>query len=301
MTTGPAPTAATHAPQKPGDLDPLTGKKILYWHDPMVPAQRFEHPGKSPFMDMQLVPVVEGRRRCRRRRDQSTPAAKPRRAHRPRRTRTTAPRDHRERQRRLRRARRGAGSGARQRLRGAPARARDRSIRCARASRSQISTCPTGSPPRTNTSPSRISRAPEPADLVDGARQRMRLAGMPEDLIRTAGEKRQAAIAIHAGGADQRCGLGAHGTRRHDRRDGVAALSHQWTSQGLGQRRGARDTRGTCASRRCHSGAHGGASRSASSMGQWARFSRGECGDPHAQCARGAGEPEDGSSCPGCS
>lgn len=32
-------------------------RKILYWHDPMVPNQRFEHPGKSPFMDMQLVPV----------------------------------------------------------------------------------------------------------------------------------------------------------------------------------------------------------------------------------------------------
>ncbi len=33
------------------------GKKILYWHDPMVPQQRFDKPGKSPFMDMQLVPV----------------------------------------------------------------------------------------------------------------------------------------------------------------------------------------------------------------------------------------------------
>jgi Cu(I)/Ag(I) efflux system membrane fusion protein len=33
------------------------GKKILYWHDPMVPGQRFDKPGKSPFMDMQLVPV----------------------------------------------------------------------------------------------------------------------------------------------------------------------------------------------------------------------------------------------------
>ncbi len=31
--------------------------KVLYWHDPMVPAQRFDKPGKSPFMDMQLVPV----------------------------------------------------------------------------------------------------------------------------------------------------------------------------------------------------------------------------------------------------
>ncbi|KQX01366.1 RND transporter MFP subunit [Massilia sp. Root418] len=32
-------------------------KKPLYWHDPMYPAQKFDKPGKSPFMDMQLVPV----------------------------------------------------------------------------------------------------------------------------------------------------------------------------------------------------------------------------------------------------
>jgi Cu(I)/Ag(I) efflux system membrane fusion protein len=32
-------------------------KKVLYWHDPMVPTQKFDKPGKSPFMDMQLVPV----------------------------------------------------------------------------------------------------------------------------------------------------------------------------------------------------------------------------------------------------
>lgn len=31
--------------------------KVLYWHDPMVPGQRFDKPGKSPFMDMELVPV----------------------------------------------------------------------------------------------------------------------------------------------------------------------------------------------------------------------------------------------------
>ena len=36
---------------------PASGKKVLYWHDPMVPGQRFDKPGKSPFMDMQLVPV----------------------------------------------------------------------------------------------------------------------------------------------------------------------------------------------------------------------------------------------------
>ncbi|BDB26733.1 efflux RND transporter periplasmic adaptor subunit [Cupriavidus sp. P-10] len=46
---------------KAGDTDPKTGKKILYWHDPMVPGQRFDKPGKSPFMDMQLVPVYADR------------------------------------------------------------------------------------------------------------------------------------------------------------------------------------------------------------------------------------------------
>lgn len=30
--------------------------KILYWYDPMVPEQKFDKGGKSPFMDMQLVP-----------------------------------------------------------------------------------------------------------------------------------------------------------------------------------------------------------------------------------------------------
>lgn len=35
----------------------VTGdRKVLYWYDPMSPQQRFDKPGKSPFMDMQLVP-----------------------------------------------------------------------------------------------------------------------------------------------------------------------------------------------------------------------------------------------------
>ena len=29
--------------------------KALYWYDPMFPQQKFDKPGKSPFMDMQLV------------------------------------------------------------------------------------------------------------------------------------------------------------------------------------------------------------------------------------------------------
>lgn len=39
------------------NLDPKTGRPVLYWHDPMVPGPKFDKPGKSPFMDMQLVPV----------------------------------------------------------------------------------------------------------------------------------------------------------------------------------------------------------------------------------------------------
>jgi Cu(I)/Ag(I) efflux system membrane fusion protein len=43
-------TAAAPAMEK-------SGRKPLYWHDPMYPQQKFDKPGKSPFMDMQLVPV----------------------------------------------------------------------------------------------------------------------------------------------------------------------------------------------------------------------------------------------------
>jgi len=33
---------------------------VLYWYDPMVPGQQFDKPGKSPFMDMPLVPKCAG-------------------------------------------------------------------------------------------------------------------------------------------------------------------------------------------------------------------------------------------------
>ena len=42
---------------KAGDVDPATGRKVLYYHDPMVPGNKFDKPAKSPFMDMMLVPV----------------------------------------------------------------------------------------------------------------------------------------------------------------------------------------------------------------------------------------------------
>jgi membrane fusion protein, copper/silver efflux system len=47
----------TGASPEQGATDGVPGRKVLYWHDPMVPGQRFDKPGKSPFMDMQLVPV----------------------------------------------------------------------------------------------------------------------------------------------------------------------------------------------------------------------------------------------------
>lgn len=32
------------------------GREVLYWYDPMYPQQKFDAPGPSPFMDMDLVP-----------------------------------------------------------------------------------------------------------------------------------------------------------------------------------------------------------------------------------------------------
>jgi membrane fusion protein, copper/silver efflux system len=45
---------------KAGDVDPANGHKVLYYHDPMVPGNKFDKPAKSPFMDMMLVPVYAG-------------------------------------------------------------------------------------------------------------------------------------------------------------------------------------------------------------------------------------------------
>lgn len=45
MTTPPSPPVA-----------PKRQCPVLYWYDPMVPDKHFDKPGKSPFMDMQLVP-----------------------------------------------------------------------------------------------------------------------------------------------------------------------------------------------------------------------------------------------------
>lgn len=36
--------------------DEQQDKEVLYWYEPMYPQQRFDEPGPSPFMDMDLVP-----------------------------------------------------------------------------------------------------------------------------------------------------------------------------------------------------------------------------------------------------
>ena len=52
----PATTPSFDGPATTGAPAPAE-RKILYWHDPMKPEYKFDKPGKSPFMDMQLEPV----------------------------------------------------------------------------------------------------------------------------------------------------------------------------------------------------------------------------------------------------
>lgn len=50
----PAPTA--HGGEAASASAKQDKAKALYWYDPMYPQQHFDKPGKSPFMDMELVP-----------------------------------------------------------------------------------------------------------------------------------------------------------------------------------------------------------------------------------------------------
>jgi membrane fusion protein, copper/silver efflux system len=60
-SSGPASNGASNGTHAPAAL--RTGddqREILYWYDPMYPQHRFERPGRSPFMDMDLVPRYAG-------------------------------------------------------------------------------------------------------------------------------------------------------------------------------------------------------------------------------------------------
>jgi len=49
-------TAPAEPAGHPASAASAEGRKVLYWYDPMKPEARFDKPGKSPFMDMDLVP-----------------------------------------------------------------------------------------------------------------------------------------------------------------------------------------------------------------------------------------------------
>jgi Cu(I)/Ag(I) efflux system membrane fusion protein len=181
MTTGAASNAA---PKKPGDIDPETGRKILYWHDPMVPTQRFDRPGKSPFMDMQLVPVIEGS-------DDAGGIA-------------VSPRLQQNLGVRVAPVTRGPLHSEITANASVAYDERDVAVVQARANgfverlrvRAALDPVTAGQPLADLYVPDWIAvqdeylaikdlTSPGAADLVDGARQRMRLAGMPDDLIRS--------------------------------------------------------------------------------------------------------------------
>jgi membrane fusion protein, copper/silver efflux system len=179
-----APSAAARAPQKPGDIDPRTGKRILYWQDPMNPGQRFEQPGKSPFMDMQLIPVVEAGPHAggveispRVQQNLGVRTAPVTRGQLRYEITASASVAYDERDVALVQAR---ASGFVERLR----------------VRATLDTVHAGEPLADLYVPDWVAaqveylavrnlKSPGAADLVDGARQRMRLAGMPKELIQT--------------------------------------------------------------------------------------------------------------------
>ncbi|MDR3054226.1 MAG: efflux RND transporter periplasmic adaptor subunit [Zoogloeaceae bacterium] len=47
---------ATHPAAESAPAAQNAERRILYWYDPMKPEAHFEQPGKSPFMDMDLIP-----------------------------------------------------------------------------------------------------------------------------------------------------------------------------------------------------------------------------------------------------
>jgi RND family efflux transporter MFP subunit len=55
------PVGVAHDRRTVGTPSPVVtpGRRILYWTDPMTPGYKSDKPGKSPFMDMDLVPVYD--------------------------------------------------------------------------------------------------------------------------------------------------------------------------------------------------------------------------------------------------
>jgi len=57
LVTGAPPACKKKSATKGAEEEKqASGRKVLYWYDPMKPEAHFDKPGKSPFMDMQLEP-----------------------------------------------------------------------------------------------------------------------------------------------------------------------------------------------------------------------------------------------------
>jgi multidrug efflux pump subunit AcrA (membrane-fusion protein) len=56
LAAKPPETSRAASAPLPTPVGEIGGRKVLYWYDPMAPGSRFDKPGKSPFMDMELVP-----------------------------------------------------------------------------------------------------------------------------------------------------------------------------------------------------------------------------------------------------
>lgn len=50
--------------EPPAEKTSTAERKVLFWYDPMYPNTRFDKPGKSPFMDMDLVPKYADEEFC---------------------------------------------------------------------------------------------------------------------------------------------------------------------------------------------------------------------------------------------
>ena len=232
-----APGAATavHArwrrplPSRPRLPMRAPARKVLYWHDPMVPGQKFDKPGKRPFMDMDLVPVYAD----------EAPSGGVAISARQRRTSACAPPlategtletgftavgavgvDERSTHR---------GAGAQPRLRREAARARAVRRRVGAGSRWPSSTCPIGSRRRRNCWRSRRARKPDVAQARRRGAPAPALLGMPDGRDRANRARRQAVGARHGDGAAMRHRVGNRRARRHGGHaghDAVQARGH---------------------------------------------------------------------------
>jgi Cu(I)/Ag(I) efflux system membrane fusion protein len=224
-------------------MDPANGRKVLYYHDPMVPGNKFDKPAKSPFMDMMLVPVyADGDTDQGKGHGQPAHPAEPGGAHGEW---SPKARCHpqvsavgsiafNERDQVIVQAR---ATGYVERLH-----VRATLDRVARASRWPNCMCPTGC--RAGGVPvGRGMQGTDVAALVDGARQRMRQVGMSEEqigLVESSGKTQpRTTISAPIGGVVVEL-MAREGMTVMA---GCAAVPHQRPFHGVGERRSARRAR----------------------------------------------------------